>query len=50
MALSTELEGYSIEALKQQLGDRRYKIYEKATEEIAQETAQETTEKTVRND
>ncbi|KPQ37591.1 MAG: cytochrome c biogenesis protein ResB [Phormidesmis priestleyi Ana] len=47
MALSTELEGYSIEALKQQLGDRRYKIYEKATEEIAQETAQETTEKTV---
>lgn len=32
MALSTELEGCSLEALKKQLGDRRYKTYEKAAD------------------
>ncbi len=33
MALSTELEGYSIEELKARLGDRRYKTYEKVAGE-----------------
>ena len=36
MALSTELEGYSIDELRQRLGDRRYKTYEKAAEDPAE--------------
>jgi cytochrome c biogenesis protein len=33
MALSTELPGVSLDALKQALGDRRYKLHEKAAEQ-----------------
>ncbi|MGB3298813.1 MAG: cytochrome c biogenesis protein, partial [Phormidesmis sp.] len=45
MALSTELEGCSLEALKQRLGDRRYKTYEKFSEPSSEESKRDTDEK-----
>jgi cytochrome c biogenesis protein len=41
MALSTELSGGSMSALKRALGDRRYKLYEKASEQSAEQSAEQ---------